>query len=277
MKENYLRVSAFILIGAFFAAAMTLFAYSTGITGRTSLSDTPGCTCHGANPSTNVSVQINGPDSLEPGQTATYTVSISGGPANAAGTDIAVSSGTLTPVSTTLQKVGNELTHASPVNFGNNNSVTFEFRYTADNTPGEVTMAANGNSVNLNGSNGGDEWNYAPDKVITVQSANGIADLPQNQPEDFQLMQNYPNPFGARASLSGTAVTTIRYRLTKSAPVTLEVFDLSGKKVRTLVNNRQNSGNHQVRFDSANLPAGIYLYRLTVNGQSQVRRMAVLK
>ena len=79
--------------------SLYVVASSTGKTGRTKLSDTPGCTCHGSTASQNVQVLISGPDIVIPGSTNAYQVNISGGPAIAAGTNIAASAGNLTLVS----------------------------------------------------------------------------------------------------------------------------------------------------------------------------------
>jgi hypothetical protein len=66
---------------------------------------------------------------------------------------------------------------------------------------------------------------------------------------------NYPNPFNPS--------TTISYRLPADTQVTLEIFNLLGKRVRTLVDTRQQAGTYQVFFDAGSLASGIYLYRLT--------------
>ncbi|MBV6513800.1 MAG: hypothetical protein FMNOHCHN_03335 [Ignavibacteriaceae bacterium] len=156
--------TAFLL--AVVSISFFLYAYSSGITGMTQLNGA-GCTCHG-DLSAGVTVSIEGPDTLSPGQVASYTVSISGGPLTRGGTNIAVTGGSLaTLLGSGLQKIGNELTHTSPKQ-PVSGAVTFAFNYTAPNTTGNVTMHANGNSVNFNGGNDGDQWNFAPSKTITV-------------------------------------------------------------------------------------------------------------
>jgi hypothetical protein len=77
-------------------------------------------------------------------------------------------------------------------------------------------------------------------------------------PMVFTLEQNYPNPFNP--------ATTIEYRLSASSDVTLKVYDLLGREVRTLVSERQNSGNHTVTFDAQNLSSGVYFYTLRASG-----------
>jgi hypothetical protein len=73
-------------------------------------------------------------------------------------------------------------------------------------------------------------------------------------PKVFRLDQNYPNPFNPS--------TTISYQLPWSANVYLAVYDLLGREVKVLVNERQLPGDHNVRFNGAGLASGIYFYRI---------------
>jgi hypothetical protein len=81
---------------------------------------------------------------------------------------------------------------------------------------------------------------------------------PALAPSLFELEQNYPNPFNP--------ATTIEYRLSASSDVTLKVYDLLGREIRTLVSERQNSGSHTVTFDGQNLSSGVYFYTLRASG-----------
>lgn len=155
-----------IIALAVIAYTIYAFSFSTGIVGKTQKNGS-GCTCHGPSPSGAVTVSINGPDTLMPSETAAYTVTISGGPAAAAGTNIAASDGVLAETSATLQKISDELTHTAPVLF-EESTVTFQFQYTAPDTEGIQTLYANGNSVDHTGSQFGDEWNFAPNKQVVV-------------------------------------------------------------------------------------------------------------
>ncbi len=88
-------------------------------------------------------------------------------------------------------------------------------------------------------------------------------------PISYNLDQNYPNPFNPS--------TTISYSIKNSEQVTLEVFDIQGRKVATLVNERQNAGEYTFNFDASSLSSGIYLYRLTTNSFTQTRKLTLIK
>ena len=244
-------------------------ASSSGKIGRTNLSSTPGCTCHGSNPSGNVQIIIDGPDTVDINSTNTYQVRISGGPAVSAGTNIAASDGSLAPVSSTLKLDSGQLTHTSPVSFAGHMEVVFEFDFTAPATIGQVTLAANGNSVNLNGSNSGDEWDFAPNKIISVEIATAITDKISPTPEVFVLNQNYPNPFNPN--------TRIKYQVFRQAHITLSIFNALGQIVHTLVDQQQAAGTYMVDFRANDLPSGSYFYSLKVGSDIQTKRMILKK
>ncbi|MYJ56375.1 MAG: T9SS type A sorting domain-containing protein, partial [Rhodothermaceae bacterium] len=85
----------------------------------------------------------------------------------------------------------------------------------------------------------------------------------------FVLHQNYPNPFNP--------ATTIEYRLGVPGSVTLDVIDLTGRRIETLVDRMQPPGQYSVQFDAAGLPSGTYLYQLRVGTQVASRRMVLLR
>lgn len=88
-------------------------------------------------------------------------------------------------------------------------------------------------------------------------------------PVKFMLKQNYPNPFNPG--------TVINYQLAVRSDVSLKVYDITGKVVATLVNQAQNAGSYKVDFKAANLSSGIYFYKLETDGQSEIRKMILLK
>jgi hypothetical protein len=110
-------------------------------------------------------------------------------------------------------------------------------------------------------------------------AVNGIA-LPapvqiQTRPEAFALANNYPNPFNP--------ATTIKYALPEASSVKLEIYNVVGQVVRTLVADHQNAGRYVVQWDAANdsghsLSSGIYFYRLQAGGEFlEVKKMLLLK
>jgi hypothetical protein len=85
----------------------------------------------------------------------------------------------------------------------------------------------------------------------------------------FTLTQNRPNPFNPR--------TTIHYTLPTACRVTLQVFDVQGRRVATLVDARQEAGEHRVRWNAQGLASGIYLYRIETPTRSETRKMVLLR
>jgi hypothetical protein len=88
-------------------------------------------------------------------------------------------------------------------------------------------------------------------------------------PRTYALEQNYPNPFNPS--------TTIQYQLPEEVKVRLEVYDLLGRKVTTLLDNRIPAGYHEVSFDASSLASGLYIYRLVAGSFSKTRKMMVMK
>ncbi|MBD3234048.1 MAG: T9SS type A sorting domain-containing protein [candidate division Zixibacteria bacterium] len=88
-------------------------------------------------------------------------------------------------------------------------------------------------------------------------------------PSSFMLMDAYPNPFNA--------TTVITYELPDANFVNLEVFNLLGQKVATLVNESKSAGCHQITWDGSKYSSGIYLYKLEAGGEIATKRMTLLK
>lgn len=85
----------------------------------------------------------------------------------------------------------------------------------------------------------------------------------------LRLDQNYPNPFNP--------ATTISFQLPESGNVTLKVYDLVGREVALLVNDVVQAGEHNVSFNAASLPSGVYFYRLETNSGTLSRKMTLIK
>ena len=88
-------------------------------------------------------------------------------------------------------------------------------------------------------------------------------------PQQFSLSANYPNPFNPS--------TQIKYTIAAPTEVTLRVYDVLGRMVKTLVQSHQAAGDYTVTFDASNLASGMYLYRLEAGSFVQTRQMMLLK
>jgi hypothetical protein len=85
----------------------------------------------------------------------------------------------------------------------------------------------------------------------------------------YGLSQNFPNPFNPS--------TVIAYQIATEGDVTLKVYDMLGREVKTLISERQNAGSHSVTFNASALPSGVYFYRLESGTYSEVKKLVVLK
>ncbi len=175
-------------------------SHSTGMTGVTQKpGDSPGCTCHCANPSANTSVTLSTSSSttVQAGQTISFTITVANSGESKGGCDISVYRGSLTAGNDGLQSSNSQLTHSSPKTL----PATWSFTYTAPSTAGADTIYANGNAVNNDGTNGSgncsDNWNFAQKFVLNV-----IAPVRTVTPSRLAV------PFGSRR-VGGTYTDTM--------------------------------------------------------------------
>jgi photosystem II stability/assembly factor-like uncharacterized protein len=108
---------------------------------------------------------------------------------------------------------------------------------------------------------------------IILKTTNGGSVWVNNQtgkiPDEYFLYQNYPNPFNPN--------TNIKYQITNNKLVVLRVYDILGKEVSTLVNEKQSPGMYEVTFDGSNFASGIYFYRIQAGDFVQVKKMVMIK
>ena len=328
------------------------YGFGGGISGRTLKDDALSCGgCHGG--SKTATVTITGPATLAINQTARCTVSVSGSPNM--GVDIAVSAGTLTPVSSNLKTLNSDLTHSDKTASG-----PYIFDYTAPGTQQAVTMYASGlsggfggtwntasnlsinvplpiqmssftgsrldqNSIQLEWSTVSEinnygfyverksaidqdyaqlqnsfiaghgtttvpqHYSYTDEQVaagtwyyrlkqvdldgtshfsdpVQVSIATGV---PESHPAAFALLQNYPNPFNPSTGISFSVPT--------SGHVTLNVYNLRGQLVASLVDEERAAGAYRVEWTPRNVASGMYIYRLHAGNFVDTKKLLLLK
>lgn len=112
------------------------------------------------------------------------------------------------------------------------------------------------------------EWlrAYVDTADVELVSNENLAD---SQPQQFELQNNYPNPFNP--------ATTISYTLPVASDVTINVYDVTGRRIQTLVNTRQTAGSHDLRFDASGLSTGIYFYEIQAGNFRNIKKMTLIK
>jgi len=113
------------------------------------------------------------------------------------------------------------------------------------------------------------DLNWYPDKKAAwIQDPVGV-DAVTGLPTEFSLDQNYPNPFNPS--------TKIVYNVPVQSQIQLDVFDVLGRRVTTLVNEVQPAGQHIVNFDASQLSSGVYFYRLSTQNLTLSKKMILMK
>ena len=96
-----------------------------------------------------------------------------------------------------------------------------------------------------------------------------VEDLSLDLPKQLELGQNYPNPFNPS--------TQIVYALPVASHVSIDVFDVTGRKIATIVDGFRNAGHHSISFNGSSLASGIYLYRIRSDESVQIKKMMLVK
>ena len=112
------------------------------------------------------------------------------------------------------------------------------------------------------------------DRDGTIDYSN-VVNISLAKVQAYTLVGNYPNPVSS--TLNGNASTIITYGLPVDATVELKAFSVLGNEVATLVNELQTLGWHAVTFNTAGLPAGMYVYRLSSGNVVQTKMMVITK
>ena len=108
---------------------------------------------------------------------------------------------------------------------------------------------------------------------VVLKTTNGgnvfVKNISQEIPAAYSLKQNYPNPFNPR--------TAIRFQVKGSSNVSLKIFDITGKEVATLVNERLNAGTYSIDWNASNFPSGVYFYRIQAEGFNETKKMMLVR
>jgi predicted GH43/DUF377 family glycosyl hydrolase len=105
---------------------------------------------------------------------------------------------------------------------------------------------------------------YATDSSITDIETNDLS-LPKN----FKLSQNYPNPFNAQ--------TKIAYSLNQRGDISIDIFDILGRKIETIVEGMKPAGNHQALWDAGDQASGVYFYKIKGDNLTETKKMILVK
>ena len=188
MQNHLLRNVVFAVVLYLFGISANIYAYSSGVTGRTLRDATNGCSCHSSSASTATTVTIAGPATLTAGATGAYTVTITRSGSFNSGVDIAASGGSLAPVSSYLKLSGTELVHNK--NVSGTDALVYNFNFTAPTSAGTITLYATG----AGSSSGTPAWNFAPNFTVTV-NADSTVDTTKTDSNLFWA-ENFDYPAG---------------------------------------------------------------------------------
>lgn len=119
--------------------------------------------------------------------------------------------------------------------------------------------------VRARNASGHSEWSEISRFTTVRETSAGAEDVPL----EFALNPNYPNPFNP--------ATVIGFQLPVEADVTIEVYDMLGRRVEVLVNETTPAGNYEIIFDASRLTSGVYVYRMRAGSFSQTRSMTLVK
>jgi len=146
--------------------------------------------------------------------------------------------------------------------------------YTQYSTVNATSAAGMTWGYNTDGSSGctmsgGSAQANRPNVCFTMTTPMGVNPVGNTIPTVYSLSQNYPNPFNP--------VTKINFAIPKQGLVTLKIYDVLGREVRTLVSEVKTPGNYAVDFNGAELSSGVYFYRLQSADFTDIKRMMLIK
>ncbi len=114
--------------------------------------------------------------------------------------------------------------------------------------------------------------NLTPNQFYTITEGQGIVGIEPGTghlPDGYSLYQNYPNPFNP--------TTNITFSIRRSEYVGLNIYDLTGKLIETLIDTYLPAGAHSMSWDASNLPSGVYFYKFSAGAFTSTKKMTLLK
>ncbi len=134
-----------------------------------------------------------------------------------------------------------------------------------------LLVSRTGRYVRMYGTTRATQWGYSLYEFEVYGSiVTGIEEeLDASLPKSCALFENYPNPFNP--------TTSVRFRVSGVSDVKITVFDLLGREVAVLVNERKTPGTYQVNFDGTGLASGVYMYRMSAGSFTQTKRMILIR
>ncbi len=106
-------------------------------------------------------------------------------------------------------------------------------------------------------------------ELLKTRGKSGLESEKELLPTEYTLYQNYPNPFNP--------ITTIKYDLPNTTDVSLIIYDILGRKVKELINTKQQAGKYEIKFDASNIASGVYIYQLIADKFISSKKMILLK
>jgi len=106
-------------------------------------------------------------------------------------------------------------------------------------------------------------WGRSLSEVISIQNIN------TEIPSSYSLGQSYPNPFNP--------MTNVKFSIVNTGDVKIVVYDVQGREVQTLVNERLSAGTYEAKFDGSMLTSGVYFYKLSAGDFTETKRMILIK
>lgn len=132
-----------------------------------------------------------------------------------------------------------------------------------------TTIANVANIVNASQANNSIPMSFAPSIALGNRGVTSVKSTNSSVPKEFKIEQNYPNPFNPS--------TSIAFAVAKKEFVSVSIYEMTGRLVKTLINEELEAGTYSVIFNASGLSSGIYLYRFNSNSYNAVKKMVLIK